>query len=103
EAESLVTLASAGRAADILLTIGGASVGDRDLVARDLRPEGLEVDCWKIAMRPGKPMLYGRLGGQRVLGLPGNPVSAFVTALVFLVPMLERVLRLRPTTEDRPH
>ena len=78
EAESLVTLARAGRAADILLTIGGASVGDRDLVASALKPEGLEVDFWKIAMRPGKPLLYGRLGGQRVLGLPGNPVSAFV-------------------------
>ena len=102
EAESLVTLASAGRAADILLTIGGASVGDRDLVASALKPEGLEVDFWKIAMRPGKPMLYGRLGGQRVLGLPGNPVSAFVTALVFLVPMLERMLGLARTSRPEP-
>ena len=80
EAESLVTLASAGSAADILLTIGGASVGDRDLVASALKPEGLEVDFWKIAMRPGKPLLYGRLGSQRVLGLPGNPVSALRSA-----------------------
>ena len=102
EAESLVTLARAGRAADILLTIGGASVGDRDLVASALKPEGLEVDFWKIAMRPGKPLLYGRLGGQRVLGLPGNPVSAFVSALVFLVPMLERMLGLAQTSRAEP-
>ena len=73
EAESLVTLAGAGRAADILLTIGGASVGDRDLVASALKPEGLEVDFWKIAMRPGKPLLYGRLGAQRVLGIAREP------------------------------
>ena len=76
EPESLVTLARSGRAADILLTIGGASVGERDLVASALKPEGLELDFWKIAMRPGKPLLFGRLGSQRVLGLPGNPVSA---------------------------
>ena len=94
ERESLVTLARAGSAADILLTIGGVSVGERDLVASALRSEGLELDFWKIAMRPGKPLLYGRLGSQRVLGLPGNPVSAFVAALVFLVPMLERMLGL---------
>ena len=70
--ESLVTLARAGSAADILLTIGGASVGDRDLVASALKAEGLELDFWKIAMRPGKPLLYGRLGSQRVLGLAGE-------------------------------
>ncbi len=102
ETESLVTLARAGRAADILLTIGGASVGDRDLVASALNSEGLEVDFWKIAMRPGKPLLYGRLGAQRVLGLPGNPVSAFVAALVFLVPMLERMLGLVQAPRPRP-
>jgi molybdopterin molybdotransferase len=94
EIESIVTLARAGSAADILVTIGGASVGERDLVTRALRNEGLEVDFWKIAMRPGKPSFYGRLGHQRVLGVPGNPVSAFITALVFLVPMLERMLGL---------
>ena len=102
--ESLVTLARAGSAADILLTIGGASVGERDLVASAAsKSEGLELDFWKIAMRPGKPLLYGRLGSQRVLGLPGNPVSAFVTSLVFLVPMLERMLGLvRAPTRARP-
>lgn len=94
--ESLTTLARTGSAAEILLTIGGASVGDRDLVGAALRKEGLELSFWKIAMRPGKPLLHGRLGQQRVLGLPGNPVSAFVCARVFLVPMLELMLGARP-------
>ena len=67
-------------------------------MASALKSEGLELDFWKIAMRPGKPLLYGRLGSQRVLGLPGNPVSALVSALVFLVPMLERMLGLVQTT-----
>jgi molybdopterin molybdotransferase len=92
--ESIVTLARAGSAADILLTIGGASVGERDLVTRALGGEGLKVDFWRIAMRPGKPSFFGRLGQQRVLGVPGNPVSAYITALVFLVPMLEHMLGL---------
>jgi molybdopterin molybdotransferase len=100
EPESLVTLARAGKAADILLTIGGASVGERDLVVSALRSEGLELDFWKIAMRPGKPMLYGRLGSQRVLGVPGNPVSALICAHVFLKPMLSRMLGL--AEEARP-
>ena len=94
DVESLVTLARSGSAADILVTIGGASVGERDLVASALKSEGLELDFWKIAMRPGKPLLYGRMGSQRVLGLPGNPVSALICARVFLVPMLHRMLGL---------
>jgi molybdopterin molybdotransferase len=98
-AESLITLARTGSAADILVTIGGASVGERDLVSAALRSEGLEFDFWKIAMRPGKPLLYGRLGTQRVLGLPGNPVSALICGLVFLVPMLHRLLGLREGAE----
>jgi molybdopterin molybdotransferase len=101
--DSLVTLAHAGSNADILVTIGGASVGERDLVSQALRSEGLVLDFWKIAMRPGKPLLFGRLGTQRVLGLPGNPISAFVCAHVFLVPMLHRLLGLekdaRPLAE----
>jgi molybdopterin molybdotransferase len=92
DAESLVTLARAGGAADILVTIGGASVGERDLVASALKSEGLELDFAKIAMRPGKPLLYGRMGSQRVLGLAGNPVSALISAHVFLKPMLRRML-----------
>jgi molybdopterin molybdotransferase len=94
-AESIVTLASTGSAADILVTVGGASVGERDLVSAALRSEGMELDFWNIAMRPGKPLLYGRLGNQRVLGVPGNPVAALICGLVFLVPMLHRLLGLR--------
>ena len=94
-AESIVTLAGTGSAADILVTVGGASVGERDLVSAALRSEGMELDFWKIAMRPGKPLLYGRLGNQRVLGVPGNPVAALICGLVFLVPMLHRLLGLR--------
>ena len=93
--ESLVTLARTGSAADILVTVGGASVGERDLVSAALRSEGMELDFWKIAMRPGKPLIYGRLGHQRVLGMPGNPVAALICGLVFLVPMLHRLLGLR--------
>ena len=94
-AESIVTLASTGKGADILVTVGGASVGERDLVSAALRSGGMELDFWKIAMRPGKPLLYGRLGNQRVLGVPGNPVAALICGLVFLVPILHRLLGLR--------
>jgi molybdopterin molybdotransferase len=100
--ESIVTLARAGKAADILLTIGGASVGERDLVATALKSEGLTLDFWKIAMRPGKPMLYGRMGGQRVLGVPGNPVSALICAHVFLLPMMARMLGLAEAARPAP-
>ncbi len=77
--------------ADLILTIGGASVGDHDLVVPVLRELGAALDFWKIALRPGKPLLAGRLDGRRVLGLPGNPVSAFVTALLFAVPLVARL------------
>ena len=99
--DSLATLARAGSAADILVTIGGASVGERDLVASALKPEGLVLDFWKVAMRPGKPLLYGRMGSTRFLGLPGNPVSAFVCAHVFLKPMLRRLLGTADEAEDQ--
>ncbi len=78
---------------DMLVTIGGASVGDYDLVQAALTQRGLEVDFWKIAMRPGKPLMHGRIGageaGIPVLGLPGNPVSALVCGLLFLMPALQ--------------
>jgi molybdopterin molybdotransferase len=90
--KSIATLASTGAGSDILVTIGGASVGERDLVASALAGEGLTLDFAKVAMRPGKPVLYGRLGTQRLLGLPGNPVSALICAMVFLVPMLRVLL-----------
>lgn len=77
--------------ADLIITIGGASVGDHDLVVPVLRELGADIDFWKIALRPGKPLLAGRLDGTRVLGLPGNPVSAFVTALLFAVPLVSRM------------
>jgi molybdopterin molybdotransferase len=102
EIESVRTLARAGKAADILLTIGGASVGELDLVATALKAEGLKLEFWKIAMRPGKPMLFGRMKNQRVLGVPGNPVSAMICAHVFLLPMMARLLGLAEKTRPEP-
>jgi molybdopterin molybdotransferase len=75
-------------APDILITIGGASVGDHDLVKRSLESEGLAMAFWRIAMRPGKPMMHGHLGAMRVIGLPGNPVSSYVCAFLFLMPLI---------------
>ena len=77
---------------DALVTSGGASVGEHDLVQTALGKRGMQLDFWKIAMRPGKPLMFGTLGGLRVLGLPGNPVSTVVTALLFLRPAIERML-----------
>jgi molybdopterin molybdotransferase len=74
--------------ADILITTGGASVGDHDLVKQSLEAEGVTIAFWRIAMRPGKPMMHGRLGAMRVIGLPGNPVSSYVCAYLFLVPLI---------------
>ena len=76
---------------DIIVTIGGASVGDHDLVQPALQNVGAEIDFWKVAMRPGKPLMAGRLGSSVVLGLPGNPSSAFVTAFLFLLPLLRHL------------
>lgn len=74
--------------ADVLITMGGASVGDHDLVKRSLEAEGTTISFWRIAMRPGKPMMHGRLGAMRVIGLPGNPVSSYVCGFLFLVPLI---------------
>jgi molybdopterin molybdotransferase len=76
---------------DILVTTGGASVGDHDLVMAGLQARGMTLDFWQIAMRPGKPLLFGQLGAVPVLGLPGNPVSAIVCAILFLLPALARL------------
>jgi molybdopterin molybdotransferase len=74
--------------ADVLVTIGGASVGDHDLVQKALAARGMSLDFWRIAMRPGKPLMHGSLGGMRVLGLPGNPASSLVCAYLFLEPLV---------------
>jgi molybdopterin molybdotransferase len=68
--------------------MGGASVGDHDLVKRSLEAEGTTMAFWRIAMRPGKPMMHGRLGGMRVMGVPGNPVSSYVCTFLFVVPLI---------------
>ncbi|HWL19700.1 MAG TPA: gephyrin-like molybdotransferase Glp [Bradyrhizobium sp.] len=74
--------------ADILVTTGGASVGDHDLVQDSLKAEGVAIAFWQMAMRPGKPMMHGRLGAMRVVGVPGNPVSSYVCTLLFVVPLI---------------
>jgi len=86
--------------ADILITTGGASVGDHDLVQAALKAEGTDMAFWKIALRPGKPMMHGRLGAMRVLGLPGNPVSSYICAFLFLVPLI-RALSGRTQIDHR--
>lgn len=80
--------------ADILVTLGGASVGDHDLVQSTLKSVGMELDFWRIAMRPGKPLMVGSLDGMHVLGLPGNPVASMVTGMLFLEPLLRRLAGL---------
>ena len=77
--------------ADILVTTGGASVGDYDFVHKAFAAEGMDLSFWKVAMRPGRPLMHGRLGGMHILGLPGNPVSSFVCAFLFLVPLIRRM------------
>lgn len=88
------------RGADILITIGGASVGDHDLVGPALKEEGIDLAFWKVAIRPGKPLMFGRLDRTRVMGLPGNPVSALITARVFLVPLIHALLGIGPEARD---
>jgi len=78
--------------ADIIVTTGGASVGDHDLVLPALQAAGASIDFWKVAMKPGKPVMIGLLGEALVLGLPGNPVSAYVTAQLFLKPLIAHLL-----------
>ena len=87
--------------ADILVTSGGASVGEHDLVQRALAAAGLDLSFWRVALRPGRPMMHGRLGMMQVLGVPGNPVSSYVCAFLFLVPLIRR-LSGRSDVEPRP-
>jgi molybdopterin molybdotransferase len=82
--------------ADVIVTLGGASVGDHDLVQAALIAMGMQLDFWRIAMRPGKPLMVGSLGEARVLGLPGNPVSSMVCALLFLEPLIAHLARRPP-------
>ncbi|WP_085810637.1 molybdopterin molybdotransferase MoeA [Sphingomonas sp. TZW2008] len=86
-----LTAAFAAVGADLLVTTGGASVGDHDLVRPALLGAGATIDFWRVALRPGKPLMAGRRGQMAVLGLPGNPVSAFVTALLFVKPLIARL------------
>lgn len=86
--DALIIAVKKAANADIIVTSGGASVGDHDLVRPALIAAGATLDYWKVAMRPGKPLMAGQLGDSIVLGLPGNPVSAFVTAILFLKPAI---------------
>ncbi|TRB01005.1 MULTISPECIES: gephyrin-like molybdotransferase Glp [Rhizobium/Agrobacterium group] len=81
---------------DVLVTLGGASVGDHDLVQAALKAEGMQLDFWRIAMRPGKPLMVGAIGTMQVLGLPGNPVASLVCSLLFLEPLIRRIGRRVP-------
>lgn len=90
--DAIASAMTAGRSADITVSTGGASVGDHDLVRPAIEKAGGTIDFWRIAMRPGKPLMAGRLGDAIVLGLPGNPVSAFVTATLFLMPLVRHMM-----------
>jgi len=90
--DAIGTIAERTSDADLIVTMGGASVGDHDLIQKALGPRGFALDFWKIAMRPGKPLIFGRLGETPLLGLPGNPVSTLVCAILFLRPAIAAML-----------
>ncbi len=98
-AEAVASIADKAKGADLIVTLGGASVGDHDLVQKALGPKGFALDFWKIAMRPGKPLIFGKLGATPLLGLPGNPVSTLVCALLFLKPAIVAMLAAADDTE----
>ncbi|MHA1108170.1 MAG: molybdopterin molybdotransferase MoeA [Alphaproteobacteria bacterium] len=98
--DGLRTMAAGAKGADMLVTTGGASVGDHDLVQSVLGDIGLEVDFWRIAMRPGKPLIFGHIHDALLLGLPGNPVSSMVCAIIFLGPALRALQGI--AEESRP-
>jgi molybdopterin molybdotransferase len=90
--DAFAALPARTRESDLIITLGGASVGDHDLVQSALEPHGFALDFWKIAMRPGKPLIFGRLKDTPLLGLPGNPVSAMVCAILFVRPAIAAML-----------
>jgi len=100
--EALEQIPNKAAGADLIVTLGGASVGDHDLVQRALAPKGFALDFWKVAMRPGKPLIFGRLGATPFLGLPGNPVSALVCAFLFIKPAVAAMLGLAPDEPLQP-
>ncbi|MDH4984558.1 molybdopterin molybdotransferase MoeA [Aminobacter anthyllidis] len=99
EAISALVTKALDAEADVIVTLGGASVGDHDLVHGVLTGLGMDLDFWKIAMRPGKPLMFGRLGETRCIGLPGNPVASLICAHIFLKPLLAK-LGGRPYSPD---
>jgi molybdopterin molybdotransferase len=100
--EALAFAFDLAQGADLVLTIGGASVGDHDLVAPAARTAGAEIDFHRVAMRPGKPLLAGRFpDGRMLLGMPGNPVSAMVCGTIFLIPLIGAMLGLPPAPAPR--
>ena len=86
--------------ADVLVTLGGASVGDHDLVQAALKAQGMTLDFWRIAMRPGKPLMVGSIGDMQVLGLPGNPVASLVCSLLFLEPLIQKLSHRQITSRE---
>tara|TARA_Y100000588_G_C14220516_1_gene910771 strand:- start:471 stop:1685 length:1215 start_codon:yes stop_codon:yes gene_type:complete len=100
---TLDTMIAGAAGSDLLITTGGISVGDYDLVRQTLLSKGLTVDFWKVAMRPGKPVMFGKLGPVPVLGLPGNPVSALVCSLIFVKPIIEKMLGVSVSNSERSY
>ncbi|RIK97442.1 MAG: molybdopterin molybdenumtransferase MoeA [Proteobacteria bacterium] len=89
--------------ADVLITTGGASVGDHDVVKQALEAEGVEIAFWRIALRPGKPMMHGRGGAMRVIGVPGNPASSYICSFLFAVPLIRALSGRRDVHQVAEH
>ncbi|MGI9523445.1 MAG: molybdopterin molybdotransferase MoeA [Hyphomicrobiaceae bacterium] len=100
EHSALAEMCKCAIGADLLITIGGASVGDHDIVAPVLKSMGMTLDFWKIAMRPGKPLMCGQIGSTLVIGLPGNPVSSLICSHVFIRPLIHALLNVSPGEPD---
>nr|WP_324603026.1 molybdopterin molybdotransferase MoeA [Erythrobacter litoralis] len=101
--DDIVAALEAHRGADLMVLTGGASVGDHDLAKPALDAVGAQLDFWKVAMKPGKPLMVARRGKQLILGLPGNPVSAFVTGFLFMLPALRKLLGARDCLPQTIH